>query len=84
MLSYDQRKALRRFGRGQTIPGRMLGDPVIRECYDWSEGVKPGKPIPEMNIVEYCDWEARIRPARPVINEYGKRLLAELERAGDK
>ena len=37
VLSYGQRKALRRFGRGQTIPGRMLGDPVIRECYDWMD-----------------------------------------------
>lgn len=84
MLSYDQRKALRRLGRGQTIPGRMLNDHVIRECYTWSECVKPEKPIYEMNIVEYCDWEARIMSARPVINEYGKRLLAELERTGDK
>lgn len=81
-LNYEQRKALRRLSRGGSIPRRMLADSLISQCFEWSQPIQPPKPIPEMNIVEYCDWEARRISARPVLNDFGKRLLDELESEG--
>ena len=78
-LNYDQRKALRRLGRGQTIRRRMWDDPIIRDCIDTSHYIEPPDPQ-ETSIVEWCDWEAHAMSCnRPRINQYGKTLLEELE-----
>lgn len=78
-LDYHQRKALRRIGRGGSVPNRMVADPIISRCYEWSTSTEPPMPISEMNVVDYCDWEARIRSGHPVLTDYGKELLAQLE-----
>lgn len=77
-LTYEQRKALRRIARGKSIPGRMIADPVISQCFEWSQPFTPPKPIGQMNIIEYCDWEATVRSSYPILNEYGKQLLDSL------
>jgi len=74
-LNYHQRKALRRLGRGQSISGRMLTDPLISQCFEWSESTEPPA---DMDIIEWCDWEARLRSVYPVLNGFGKELLAQL------
>lgn len=80
-LTYVQRKALRRLGRGQTISRTMQNDPLIQECYSTDHYVTLRK---DMNIVEYCDWEAQARSINhPRINDYGKQLLKELEDTHD-
>lgn len=78
-LTYDQRKALRRIGRGQSIPERMQLDEVIAKCFTWSVPIEPPKPVREMNVIEYCDWEAAVLSAYPVLTDYGRKLLNELE-----
>jgi hypothetical protein len=78
-LTYDQRKALRRISRGKSIPHRMVVDPLISRCFEWSTPLAPPKPVAHMNIIEYCDWEARVTSACPVLNEFGKNLLSRLE-----
>ena len=76
-LDYDQRKALRRLERGQTINHTMQNDPVIKQCYSTDHYIEPD---PGMNVVEYCDWEAQaLCVNRPRINDYGTKLLQELE-----
>lgn len=49
-LTYEQRKALRRLGRGQTITRAMQRDPVIRECYSTDHYIHSRR---DMNIVEW-------------------------------
>lgn len=78
-LTYSQRKALRRISRGGSLSRTMTSDSVISQCFEWSHPINPPKPLPEMNVIEWCDWEAQVMSARPVLNEYGARLLAELE-----
>lgn len=76
-LTYEQRKALRRLGRGQTITRAMQRDPVIRECYSTDHYIHPRR---DMNIAEWCDWEEEaLRVNRPRINQHGRELLAQLE-----
>ena len=76
-LDYAQRKALRRLGRGQTINRSMQDDPVIKQCYSTDHYIEPDA---GMNIVEYCDWEEKARwTNHPRINDYGTKLLEELE-----
>lgn len=77
-LNYMQRKALRRLARGQTIPHRMLKDPIISQCVTWPQ-LEPPKPKDQMNIIEYFDWFELVRHTRPTINNYGKELLKGLE-----
>lgn len=80
-LSYMQRKALRRLGRGQTITRAMQDDSLIRECYSTCHYIAPRQ---SMNIIEWCDWEAEAwHTNRPRINNYGKKLLKELD-GGDE
>lgn len=78
-LTYDQRKALRRIGRGKSISNRMQRDEVIAKCLTWSVPIEPPKPLREMNVIEYCDWEAVVLSAHPVLTDYGRKLLNELE-----
>ena len=78
-LTYDQRKALRRISRGQSISRRMAADETIQRCFEWSAPIAPPKPLPEMNIIEWCDWEARLHSVRPVLTEFGGQVLAALE-----
>ena len=76
-LSYMQRKALRRLGRGQTITRAMQDDPLIHECCSTDHYIAPRR---DMNIVEWCDWETKAwYTNRPRINDYGKKLLKELD-----
>ena len=78
ILNYNQRKALRRISRGQSIPGRMRVDPVISRCFTYPEI----EPLPEdYNIVDYCDWESRVmsRGRLTVITPFGRELLAALD-----
>lgn len=80
-LNYDQRKALRRLGRGQTINRTMQNDPIIQQCYSTDHYIEPD---PGMNIVEWCDWEAQAQCINhPRINDYGIKLLEELENNHD-
>lgn len=77
VLTFMQRKALRRLGRGQTITKTMSRDPLIKRCYSTDHYNAPPK---NANIVEWCDWEGRAWfNNRPRINNYGKQLLQELE-----
>lgn len=76
-LTYSQRKALRRLGRGQTISRTMKRDTLIKQCYTLN--APPPPPTSEMNIVTYTDWEATVQTAKPVINAYGQQLLNQLE-----
>ena len=76
-LNYNQRRALRRISRGQSINKSMAHDGTISQCYVWSTPA-PEKPVSEMDIVEYCDYEARLRSGHPVLTPYGKALLAEI------
>lgn len=75
-LTYDQRKALRRLSRGQSIPARMWDDEIVSRCVERAALVPP-KPVAEMNIVEYCDWEATLLSHRPTLNEYGRELFVK-------
>lgn len=76
-LTYKQRKALRRLGRGQSITRAMQRDPVIRKCYSTDHYIYPRR---DMNIAEWCDWEEEARRInRPRINQHGRELLAQLE-----
>jgi hypothetical protein len=74
-LTYQQRKALRRLGRGQTISRTQEADPLIQSCI---EPIEPPIPPEDMNIVEWCDWEAIFSSRRLVLNEKGLHLLAEI------
>lgn len=76
-LTYSQRKALRRLGRGQSISGEAHRDPLIAKCFEY-RNTEPPKPLAEMNVVEWCDWEARIASSKPTLTPFGERLLAEL------
>lgn len=80
-LTYDQRKALRRIGRGKSISRRMMSDALISRCFEWSVQTVPPKPVAEMNVVEYCDWEAEMRSGHPVLTDLGEQILAQLEGA---
>lgn len=76
-LNYEQRKALRRLGRGQTIKRSMRYDSVIRGCYSTDHYVHPRR---DMNIVEWCDWKEEARRVnQPRINQRGRELLAQLD-----
>ena len=76
-LSYMQRKALRRLGRGQSITHTMAADPLIQRCYTTDHYEHPD---PYLNVVDYCDWQARsLINNLPRITDYGKKLLAELD-----
>ena len=80
-LNYEQRKALRRLGRVQTISRSMQSDPLIQECYSTDHYVAMKR---DMDIVEWCDWEAQAMSINhPRINDYGKKLLKELEDANN-
>lgn len=77
--TYHQRKALRRLGRGQSITGSMLNDPVIRECY--STDHYPPRPDPRtMTEVEWCDYAAAVQSSRPRITEHGQELLDQINK----
>lgn len=82
-LTSQQRKALRRLGRGQTIPRSMWDDPVIRRCYSTAHYTPPpnldGVPYPQ-SMFDYCDWEERASRERPRLTDFGFRLLSELSR----
>lgn len=76
ILTYDQRKALRRLSRGQSITRTQASDPVIRECY-----TLPVCPPPDASagVVAWCDWESRIHAIRPRLTARGRELLADLD-----
>lgn len=76
-LSYLQRKALRRLGRGRSIGRSMAADPLLARCF-----VIDSPPLPvHGDVMEYCDWEARALHAfaHPALTDYGRELLSALE-----
>ena len=76
-LSYLQRKALRRLGRGGSIGRSTAADPLLARCF-----IIDCPPLPpHSNVVEYCDWETRAHHAfaSPVLTDYGRGLLSALE-----
>lgn len=77
-LNRNQRQALRRISRGQTIKRSAHSDPLVSRFYTMSVS----RPDPNMNIVEWCDWEAEVRSARPQLTEFGAEVLEALETIG--
>lgn len=82
-LNAMQRKALRRISRGQSVSSEAWNDPVIRDCIDTSHYLQPpdlDNLLYPQSMIEWCDWEDRARlHNKPRLNEYGKKLLKELE-----
>lgn len=76
-LSYLQRKALRRLGRGRSVGRSMAADHLLARCFRVDCPPLP----PHSNVVEYCDWEARAHHAfaHPTLTDYGRELLSALE-----
>lgn len=78
-LTYNQRKALRRLGRGQSITRTMSRDPLVQKFYT----LHIPAPDPNMNILEWMAWEEKVMGIRPKLTPFGRAVLAELEATDD-
>lgn len=77
-LDYQQRKALRRIGRGKSINNSMLADPLVKTFYV-SSALNP--PTGDnLNVVTWCEWEAdfHFSLSHPRITPFGREVLEEL------
>lgn len=81
-LNADQRKYLRRVGKGKSFPNRMACDKLFKKFYN-SNIPEPPKGD-DLNIVTWCDWEAQASFARPCLTEYGEQVHAELMKLDDE
>lgn len=80
-LTYTQRKALRRRGRGGSITRTMASDPLISQLSDYS---RLSKPPTGPDPFDWFDWEERAYRVHPGLNADGRAVLAALDRsAGD-
>ena len=81
-LGRQQRKALRRLGRGKSINRSMYNDPIIEQLYSMDHITPPPNlddlPYPQ-SMFAWCDWEEAVRGEGPRLNELGKKVLASLE-----
>lgn len=87
-LTYQQRKALRRLGRGQTINKSMSCDSLIQQCITRDHYTPPPNiddlPYPE-SMFAWCDWAERARfTNRPRLNKFGQELLNDLNAEAEK
>lgn len=80
-LTYMQRKALRRRGRGGSLTRTMAADPLIVRISDYSR-LEP--PPDSADVLAWIDWEGRARRQHPVLNSEGLDVLAALERRASK
>lgn len=74
-LTYKQRKAIRRAGRGQSISNSQLNDPLIQELLSTEH--YPVLPEP-YNVCEYTDWETSMNSIQPRLNFLGMEVLHAL------
>lgn len=78
-LTYAQRKALRRRGRGGSLARMMESDPLISQLSDYSRLPNPPR---GSDPFDWFDWEARAYRVRPGLNADGRSVLAALDSGG--
>lgn len=74
-LTYMQRKAVRRMGRGQSISKSQMNDPLIRELSSTDHYPAPPETY---NMCEHADWVSHMHSAQPRLNSLGTRVLQAL------
>ena len=77
-LTYAQRRALRRRGRGGSLTRTMAADPLIVRLSDYSRLEPP--PV-SAAAPAWLDWEGRARRQHPAPNSTE---LAEMERSASE
>jgi hypothetical protein len=80
-LTRQQRKAIRRMGRGQSISNSQIDDPLIQELTAPDHHPE----LPEnYNVADYCDWVAHMHSVRPRLNSLGMKVLQDLGQGDPK